>query len=152
MIAFKVFYVCSQMLRKAISVGLAIHIILCSIGVQVMQHHCVWCGGDRIEVVASASQQDEETSCCADKKEEVHNGCHEGGCCLPKLLKLTSGMTFENGFDMKPYEIQLLTFDWVLDNISQPIPYSCSIIKGSQYLRGSPPFYSPHSFLSPLRC
>jgi hypothetical protein len=139
------------MLRKLISIAFAFNIVLSSIGVQVMHHDCLWCGGDRVEVVSFKQLTDSEDSCCAQHSFQKHH-CDEDGCCEPKLLKLTKGLASDEGFDIKRVDIKPFEIDVTyLLNYSEP---------GFGNLKNKPfkdfdllnSISPPVAFLVPLRC
>ena len=85
------------MIRKLASIALAIAIITSSIGCHVVSHHCIWCGGDRIEVVSVSTQEESDDSCCHDDNDQSRHDCEEDACCLPGLLKLDHAVASEDG-------------------------------------------------------
>lgn len=85
------------MIRKLASIVLAIAIITSSIGYHVVSHHCIWCGGDRIEVVSVGTQEESDDSCCHDDKDQSRHDYEEDACCLPGLLKLDHAVASEDG-------------------------------------------------------
>jgi len=85
------------MIRKLASIALAIAIITSSIGYHVVRHHCIWCGGDRIEVVSAGTQEKSDDSCCHNENDQSRHDCKEDACCLPGLLKLDHAVASEDG-------------------------------------------------------
>jgi len=142
---------CAVMLSKLISIAFAVNIVLCSVGVQVMHHDCLWCGGDRVEVVSLKQLTNSEDSCCTQHGNEKHH-CDEDGCCEPKLLKLTKGLASDDGFDFKRVDTKPFTIDVVyLLNYAGPgfeNPKN-KPFKDSDFSNSISP---PVAFLAPLRC
>lgn len=81
------------MFRKVAGILLAIAIVTSSIGYHVVRHHCIWCGGDRIELVSVPAQEESDDSCCHGEPDQTHDDCDKDGCCLPGLLKLDQAVT-----------------------------------------------------------
>jgi hypothetical protein len=139
------------MLRKVISIGLLINIVLCSIGVQVMQHHCIWCGGDKIEVIVDRGNCEAEHSCCAPVKTRAHQ-CDENGCCQPKLLKLNNIVSSEDGFELKRVETKPISME-VVYLMTYPEETVYNSIKDRFENQCCFGFFSPPvAFLVPLKC
>ena len=139
------------MLRKVISIGFVINIVLCSIGVQVMQHHCIWCGGDRVEVVLNQWVGEKEHSCCTPVKTRAHQ-CDENGNCQPKLLKLTNVISSQAGFDLKRIDAKPVSID-VVYLFNYPEETVFDSIKDRFGNNSCFGFFSPPvAFLAPLRC
>jgi hypothetical protein len=139
------------MFRKLISIGFAINIILCSVGIRVMQHHCVWCGGDRIEIMSHEEVDSTAGSCCS-KKETKHHDCQDEGCCQPKLLKLTNGMAGDEALEIKPVDFNLFDFqNMMISNCFLEFSFISATLDFCQK-RGSPEVGRSPGFLSPLRC
>jgi hypothetical protein len=88
------------MISKLLSTIFAISIVWSSIGVQVIQHDCVWCGGERIEFVEKPAAN-EGGSCCGSEKDDSHHSCGEDGCCQPKLLKFNAVASSHDGMVVK---------------------------------------------------
>ncbi len=138
------------MVKGILSIALSINIVLCSIGVQVLKHHCVWCGGDRLEIVSGNGKPHEEGGCCSKQVAHTHD-CRKQGCCKSELLKLAGGTTSEDGFTLKK----------AAERPEQVIAVIClgnSGILPHKYVlnywtsRGSPPLSAKSGFLVPLRC
>lgn len=139
------------MLDKLKIILLAANIVACSIGVQVMQHHCIWCGGDRLEFISNGHTDDLEGYCCSDH-ESSHHDCEEKGCCQPKLLKLTTGITTEQAFDLKRIDLKPVVFEpmFIVDNF-QFVGYE-TVENDFWDKNHYPPISSIPSFCIPLRC
>lgn len=138
------------MMRKLISIGFAINIIWCSIGVQVMMHDCIWCGGDRIEIVRPGDTEETTGSCCAEDGSS-HHDCEDDGCCQSKLLKLTSGMASEDDFALR-HDVRKTHFDALISFTVLQVINNKTISTDIRDDRGILAFSPPPAFLSPLRC
>jgi hypothetical protein len=75
---------------------LAIAIVSSSIGYHVVSHHCIWCGGERIEVVSAGSHEESDDSCCHNDQDQSTHDCDDDACCLPGLLKLDHAVTSQD--------------------------------------------------------
>lgn len=139
------------MMMKLISIGFALNMILCSIGVQVMHHDCIWCGGDRLEFISHQNESEQEDSCCSAHESSDH-ACHEGGCCKSELLKLTSGLTSEDGFVLKRFEVKTEIYDLVISLLYVQTDFYSNIRKDYWDKIGVRDYSPPPAFLSPLRC
>ncbi|MFH0761223.1 MAG: hypothetical protein V2A67_06940 [Bacteroidota bacterium] len=85
------------MIRKLLVIVLAFAIITSSIGYQVIQHHCIWCGGDRVELIIVGNMEESHDSCCHNEKDKSNHNCGKDDCCLPGLLKLDNALSSEDG-------------------------------------------------------
>lgn len=88
-------------MRKFLSILFSLTVLVLSNGIQVMQHHCLWCGGERIEIIRPEQSFGEEASCCESHADHAHPPCNEDGCCEPRLIKLTIGLTSEEESHLK---------------------------------------------------
>jgi len=139
------------MLNKLIYIGFAVNIVLSSIGMQVVLHSCVWCGGDRIEFIQHQDDDECTNSCCAKKMSHCHD-CQHKDCCQPKLLKLTSGIAFGTGFDLSRVDAAPIVLDAIcIENFGHTDGFRF-VFADFNNRRGSPPFNPYTAFLSPLRC
>lgn len=139
------------MMSKLISILFALNIVMCSIGVQVLQHNCIWCGGDRMEFIIHSNTDEADAACCSEQ-DPSHHDCREEGCCEPKLLKLTTGMASEIGFDLKRTDLKPVIFEAIY--VTSDIESACfNFIENDFWDKNCfPSFSPPPSFLSPLRC
>jgi hypothetical protein len=143
-------YFCTVMKRKLFSIAFAVQIIWFSIGVQVMEHHCVWCGGDRIEVMGHTTAEADSHDCCGEKETD-HHGCEHDGCCQPELVKLTTGINLEDGSELS-VDVRTVTYDFLfvtINRMSDPLPGNNNEYRD---LRGSPFPLRPAAFRVPMRC
>ncbi len=85
------------MIRKLLTIVLAIAIVTSSIGYHVISHHCIWCGGERLEIVSAASHEESEDSCCQHEEDQPTHECDDDACCLPGLLKLDHAVASHDG-------------------------------------------------------
>jgi len=85
------------MIRKILGILLAFSMIASSIGYHVVHHHCIWCGGDRVELISLSGGDGQEESCCHKDTEGSNDDCDEDACCLPGLLKLDHAVASEDG-------------------------------------------------------
>jgi hypothetical protein len=138
------------MVRKLLSILVAVNIVYCSIGVQVMHHHCVWCGGDRLEVVEVKPFDDADGACCTSH-EDTHQDCRTGGCCEPQLLKLSGGLTGEDGVVLKRTEI-ILPLDIAFLQQENFEIYAVREIITLWDCRRGPPGLQKSAFRVPMRC
>ena len=110
------------MIRKLAGILLSVIMVVCSIGFHVIEHHCIWCGGDRIEFVAigiPGNEEEEQCSAavedaCCSHEEEEDSGCHEHGCCKANFLTLQTGLVDEGGFDYTKSFSQKIDFQPVI--------------------------------------
>jgi hypothetical protein len=85
------------MARKLLGIVLAIAIITSSIGYHVIRHHCIWCGGDRVEFVSVGYMEESNDARCHNENDQSHHDCGDDACCLPGLLKLDHAVASEDG-------------------------------------------------------
>ncbi len=142
---------CIVILKRLISFGFAIYILMFSIGINVVQHNCVWCGGNRIELAGYQKQETAESSCCSKHQSAGHN-CKEEGCCKPGILKLTKGVTADHGFDFKRINSKPILIEavYLLSYLKENIYNSFENYFLEKGCIGS--ISPPGSFRVPLRC
>lgn len=88
-------------MKKVLSILLSLAIVTGSIGFHVIEHHCVWCGGDKVEFVAIGLPAHNDDSCCGDQCSTTgSHDCHEDGCCNPEFLTLQTGLMDEGGLSL----------------------------------------------------
>ncbi len=106
-------FICIVMARKLLSIMLAIAVFAGSIGFHVIEHHCIWCGGDRVEfismgspaAVTESSCNGEESDCCS---EEHHGDCED--CCVPAFFTLDQGLADGDSIDLSKAALTCFTF------------------------------------------
>jgi len=139
------------MFRKLLSIGLAINIIMCSIGVLVMHHHCVWCGGDQLELVGHHHDGDGDSDCCGNCGTPGHEE-KRNDCCQPELLKLFNGVSADDGFAIKRLVVKPVVFDDLF--ITPGVQIYFAVFREYGY-PAKPPGQAitpPPAFNRPLRC
>jgi len=87
-------------MKKLLSILLSFAIIVGSIGFHVIEHHCIWCGGDKVEFVTIGLPDHHTGSCCDDQPGTSAHDCHDDGCCDPEFLTLETGLMDEGGLDL----------------------------------------------------
>ncbi len=143
------------MAKVFISILVSISVLLGSIGIHVIEHHCIWCGGDRLEIVSVGLPESHEDSCCGDESthscSDSHH-CEDDNCCLPSFLTLHQGLADHEGISLLKATVKDISFaPTVLENFARPIPITNTIISGSSILPGL--IHSRHSAgCLPFRC
>jgi hypothetical protein len=101
-------------MRKLIAILLAVAIVTGSIGFHVIEHHCIWCGGDKIEFVAIGLPTEHTDSCCGEMPGSHQHDCHDDGCCDPGFLTIETGLVDEGGLSLLKTSFTIVDFTPVL--------------------------------------
>lgn len=143
------------MAKRFISILVSISVLLGSIGIHVIEHHCIWCGGDRLEIVSVGMPDSHENSCCGDESTHSCSDSHhneDDNCCFPSLLTLHQGLADDEGISLTKATVKDISLTpAVLEIFARPVPVTNTILSGCADLPGL--IHSRHSAGSlPFRC
>ncbi|HBB92436.1 MAG: hypothetical protein A2X22_10500 [Bacteroidetes bacterium GWF2_49_14] len=143
------------MAKRFISILVSFSVLLGSIGIHVIEHHCIGCGGDRLEIVSVGLPESHADSCCGEEStnscSESHH-CEDDNCCFPSLLTLHQGLTDDEGISLIKATVKGISFaPAVLEVFAGLVPLENTIRSGSIGLPGL--IHSRHSAgYFPYRC
>ena len=83
-------------MRILLSIWLTAAVITSSAGYTVIHHHCLWCGGDRIEWTGIPESGSGDHGCCQDHGMNTGHDCEHDSCCQPGILKIDQAVSSQD--------------------------------------------------------